>query len=135
MHVHNQLSGSSLNTDNNSSASYSSTIDLHHKVNINLDNLETSSNLLKKTPRNPGMLQALFKNLRKKSKYCFLTNFTQANQAFMRKVPHGSEADNILVGEVDFLERPISVFLRLQKATMLGDLTEVPVPTRKHYQK
>jgi len=85
LHVHNQLSGSSLNnTDNNSSASYSSTIDLHHK----------------------------------------------ANQAFMRKVPQGAEADNILVGEVDFLERPISIFIRLRNATMLGDLTEVPVPTR-----
>ena len=95
LHVHNQLSGSSLNnnTDNNSSASYSSTIDLHHKVNINLDNLERN----KFVPRNnsPGMLQTLFRNLRKKSKYCFLMN-SQGNQAFMRKVPHGAEANNIL---------------------------------------
>ncbi|XP_028966571.1 electroneutral sodium bicarbonate exchanger 1 [Galendromus occidentalis] len=52
------------------------------------------------------------------------------NQAFMRKVPSGSEAVNILVGEVDFLERPIMAFVRLNQAMSLGDLTEVPVPTR-----
>ena len=48
----------------------------------------------------------------------------------MRKVPPGSEADNILVGELEFLERPISAFVRLSAACHLGDLTEVPVPTR-----
>ena len=57
-------------------------------------------------------------------------NALQANQAFMKKVPPGSEADNILVGELDFLERPISAFVRLSSACHLGDLTEVPVPTR-----
>jgi hypothetical protein len=48
----------------------------------------------------------------------------------MRKIPPGSEADNILVGEIDFLERAISAFVRLNQACHLGDLTEVPVPTR-----
>ena len=48
----------------------------------------------------------------------------------MRKIPPGSEADNILVGELSFLERPISAFVRLSNACHLGDLTEVPVPTR-----
>lgn len=48
----------------------------------------------------------------------------------MRKVPPGSQAVNILVGEVDFLERPIMAFVRLNQAMSLGDLTEVPVPTR-----
>ncbi|CAG2167893.1 unnamed protein product [Oppiella nova] len=52
------------------------------------------------------------------------------NQAFMRKIPPGSEADNILVGEIDFLEHSISGFVRLNQACHLGDLTEVPVPTR-----
>lgn len=55
---------------------------------------------------------------------------SQLNQAFMRKVPSGSQAVNILVGEVDFLERPIMAFVRLNQAMSLGDLTEVPVPTR-----
>jgi hypothetical protein len=48
----------------------------------------------------------------------------------MRHIPPGSEADNILVGELDFLDRAISGFVRLSQACHLGDLTEVPVPTR-----
>jgi len=48
----------------------------------------------------------------------------------MRKIPPGAEASNILVGEVDFLEKTVSAFIRLNHATVLGDLTEVPVPTR-----
>lgn len=52
------------------------------------------------------------------------------NQAFMKKIPPGSQASNILVGEVDFLERPVTAFVRLAAAVPLGDLTEVPVPTR-----
>lgn len=54
----------------------------------------------------------------------------QHNLNFMRKIPSGAEASNILVGEVDFLEKPISAFIRLNNAAILGDLTEVPVPTR-----
>jgi len=54
----------------------------------------------------------------------------KGNTDFMRKIPHGSEASNILVAEINFLKRPIAVFIRLSEATFLGDLTEVPVPTR-----
>ncbi|XP_035019791.2 sodium bicarbonate cotransporter 3 isoform X2 [Hippoglossus stenolepis] len=49
---------------------------------------------------------------------------------FMRKIPPGAEASNVLVGEVDFLERPIIAFIRLSPAVLLTGLTEVPVPTR-----
>ncbi|XP_042332497.1 sodium bicarbonate cotransporter 3 isoform X9 [Sceloporus undulatus] len=49
---------------------------------------------------------------------------------FMRKIPIGAEASNVLVGEVDFLERPIIAFVRLSPAVLLTGLTEVPVPTR-----
>ncbi|XP_053119305.1 sodium bicarbonate cotransporter 3 isoform X9 [Hemicordylus capensis] len=49
---------------------------------------------------------------------------------FMRKIPIGAEASNVLVGEVDFLERPIIAFVRLCPAVLLSGLTEVPVPTR-----
>ncbi|XP_018568877.1 sodium bicarbonate cotransporter 3 isoform X1 [Anoplophora glabripennis] len=52
------------------------------------------------------------------------------NLAFMRKIPSGAEASNILVGEVDFLDKTLSAFIRLNSAVILGDLTEVPVPTR-----
>lgn len=48
----------------------------------------------------------------------------------MRKIPDGAEASNVLVGEVDFLEHQFSVFVRMAKSVVLGDLTEVPVPTR-----
>ncbi|CAH1175727.1 unnamed protein product [Phaedon cochleariae] len=48
----------------------------------------------------------------------------------MRKIPAGAEASNILVGEVEFLEKTVSAFVRLNSAAILGDLTEVPVPTR-----
>ncbi|XP_016937913.2 sodium bicarbonate cotransporter 3 isoform X21 [Drosophila suzukii] len=54
----------------------------------------------------------------------------KGNTHFMRKIPPGAEASNILVGEVDFLERTLSCFIRLSQAVVLGDLTEVPVPTR-----
>ena len=52
------------------------------------------------------------------------------NIHFMKKIPPGAEASNILVGEVDFLEKPAAVFVRLSEGHELGDLTEVPVPTR-----
>lgn len=52
------------------------------------------------------------------------------NLNFMRKIPPGAEASNILVGEVDFLEKQLSAFVRLREANIMGDLTEVPVPTR-----
>ena len=54
----------------------------------------------------------------------------QFNEHFAKKIPEGAEASNILVGEVDFLNNPIIAFVRLSKAQMLGDLTEVAVPTR-----
>ncbi|XP_072180717.1 electroneutral sodium bicarbonate exchanger 1-like isoform X2 [Diadema setosum] len=53
-----------------------------------------------------------------------------ARHSFMRKIPPGAEASNVLVGEVDFLSRPIIAFVRLRTAVSLGDLTEVPIPTR-----
>ena len=48
----------------------------------------------------------------------------------MKKLPVHSEASNVLVGEVDFLVKPITAFIRLQKGVILGDLTEIPIPTR-----
>ncbi|KAK7790973.1 hypothetical protein R5R35_007865 [Gryllus longicercus] len=54
----------------------------------------------------------------------------KGNVHFMRKIPAGAEASNILVGEVDFLDKTLSAFIRLSQANFLGDLTEVPVPTR-----
>nr|AJO70012.1 sodium bicarbonate cotransporter isoform NBC3 [Cherax destructor]AJO70015.1 sodium bicarbonate cotransporter isoform NBC6 [Cherax destructor] len=57
----------------------------------------------------------------------------KGNTHFMRKIPAGAEASNILVGEVPFLEKPATAFVRLSQSANLGDLTEVPVPTRFLY--
>ena len=48
----------------------------------------------------------------------------------MKKIPAGAEAANILVGEVDCLDKRLVAFVRLSRAVLLGDVTEVPVPTR-----
>jgi solute carrier family 4 (sodium bicarbonate transporter), member 10 len=48
----------------------------------------------------------------------------------MKKIPPGAEVANVLVGEVDFLEKPVAAFVRLTNATILGDLTEVLLPSR-----
>lgn len=58
------------------------------------------------------------------------TSELKSNQHFMKKIPPGAEAANILVGELEFLDRTISAFVRLNQAVILGDLTEVPVPSR-----
>ncbi|KAM6314558.1 sodium bicarbonate cotransporter 3 isoform 2-T2 [Aegotheles albertisi] len=57
-------------------------------------------------------------------------DFSKVDMNFMRKIPSGAEASNVLVGEVNFLERPIIAFVRLSPAVLLSGLTEVPVPTR-----
>jgi hypothetical protein len=46
------------------------------------------------------------------------------------QIPKDAEASNILVGELAELDKPLSAFIRLSESVMLGDLTEVPVPTR-----
>uniref|UniRef100_A0A8C9W0D7 Anion exchange protein n=1 Tax=Scleropages formosus TaxID=113540 RepID=A0A8C9W0D7_SCLFO len=57
-------------------------------------------------------------------------DFSKVDMNFMKKIPAGAEASNVLVGEVDFLEKPIVAFVRLSPAVLLTGLTEVPVPTR-----
>uniref|UniRef100_A0A8C3AIZ7 Anion exchange protein n=1 Tax=Cyclopterus lumpus TaxID=8103 RepID=A0A8C3AIZ7_CYCLU len=55
---------------------------------------------------------------------------TPSTDQFMKKIPRDAEASNVLIGEVDFLDKPFVSFVRLAQATTLGGLTEVPVPTR-----
>ncbi|KAM5156751.1 sodium bicarbonate cotransporter 3 isoform 2-T2 [Mantella aurantiaca] len=57
-------------------------------------------------------------------------DFSKVDMNFMRKIPPGAEASNVLVGEVEFLDRPIIAFVRLSPAVLLSGLTEVPIPTR-----
>ncbi|XP_036948410.1 sodium bicarbonate cotransporter 3-like isoform X10 [Acanthopagrus latus] len=55
---------------------------------------------------------------------------SKVDMNFMKKIPPDAEASNVLVGEVDFLEKPIIAFVRLSPAVLITGLTEVPVPTR-----
>lgn len=57
-------------------------------------------------------------------------NASHKNLHFMKKIPPGAEAANIFVGEVEYLNHQVVAFVRLAKAQIIGDLTEVPVPTR-----
>ncbi|XP_061676926.1 sodium bicarbonate cotransporter 3-like isoform X4 [Syngnathoides biaculeatus] len=57
-------------------------------------------------------------------------DLTKVDMDFMKKIPPGAEASNVLVGEVDFLEQPIVAFVRLSPAVLISGLTQVPVPTR-----
>ncbi|KAM4676814.1 electrogenic sodium bicarbonate cotransporter 4 isoform 2-T2 [Discoglossus pictus] len=54
----------------------------------------------------------------------------QLKNKFIKKIPRDAEASNVLVGEVDFLDKPFVAFVRLVQSIMLGGVTEVPVPTR-----
>ncbi|XP_036397130.1 sodium-driven chloride bicarbonate exchanger-like [Megalops cyprinoides] len=57
-------------------------------------------------------------------------DFSKIDLHFMKKIPPGAEASNILVGELEFLDRPIVAFVRLAPAVLLNGLTEVPITTR-----
>ncbi|XP_072880616.1 sodium bicarbonate cotransporter 3 isoform X8 [Hemitrygon akajei] len=82
----------------------------------------------------PGILET--KSVENKSSYSNASrenstvDFSKVDMNFMKKIPAGAEASNVLVGEVDFLERPIIAFIRLSPAILLTGLTEVPIPTR-----
>ena len=53
--------------------------------------------------------------------YIDLNSPFQFNEHFLKKIPQGAEASNVLVGEVEFLNHPIIAFVRLAKAQMLGE--------------
>ncbi|XP_074421092.1 electroneutral sodium bicarbonate exchanger 1 isoform X3 [Larus michahellis] len=57
-------------------------------------------------------------------------DLSKAELHFMKKIPIGAEASNVLVGELDFLRQPIVAFVRLTPAVLLSGMTEVPIPTR-----
>ncbi|KAJ8352239.1 hypothetical protein SKAU_G00237150, partial [Synaphobranchus kaupii] len=57
-------------------------------------------------------------------------DFSKIDLHFMKKIPPGAEASNILVGELEFLDRPVVAFVRLSPAILLNGLAEVPITTR-----
>ncbi|XP_078095628.1 sodium bicarbonate cotransporter 3-like isoform X5 [Mustelus asterias] len=80
----------------------------------------------------PGILEtkSIEKTCNSASRENSTVDFSKVDMNFMRKIPPGAEASNVLVGEVNFLERPIIAFIRLSPAILLTGLTEVPIPTR-----
>lgn len=48
----------------------------------------------------------------------------------MKKIPAGAEACNVLVGELEFLNKPVVAFVRLSPAVLLSGMAEVPIATR-----
>ncbi|OXA59571.1 Electroneutral sodium bicarbonate exchanger 1 [Folsomia candida] len=57
----------------------------------------------------------------------------EKNVQFLRKIPANAECANIMVGQIQLLtglKQPVAAFLKLKDATILGNLTEVPLPTR-----
>lgn len=56
--------------------------------------------------------------------------FFQIDLHFMKKIPVGAEACNVLVGELEFLNKPVVAFVRLSPAVLLNGMAEVPIPTR-----
>ncbi|XP_014005729.1 sodium-driven chloride bicarbonate exchanger isoform X2 [Salmo salar] len=57
-------------------------------------------------------------------------DFSKIDLHFMKKIPPGAEASNVLVGELEFLEQPVVAFVRLCPAVLLNGLAEVPITTR-----
>uniref|UniRef100_A0A7N6BIX1 Anion exchange protein n=1 Tax=Anabas testudineus TaxID=64144 RepID=A0A7N6BIX1_ANATE len=95
----------------------------------NLDNKVGESRVI---GGNGGSRENSTVDFSKSSTHCSLGKqpIKEVDMNFMKKIPPGAEASNVLVGEVDFLERPIIAFVRLCPAVLLTGLTEVPVPTR-----
>ncbi|NXY18763.1 S4A4 protein, partial [Atrichornis clamosus] len=54
----------------------------------------------------------------------------QLRNPFKKKVPPGTEAAHVAVGEVEFLEKPFTAFIRLRHGVSLGSLAEVALPSR-----
>ncbi|KAM4608361.1 sodium-driven chloride bicarbonate exchanger isoform 2-T2 [Polymixia lowei] len=57
-------------------------------------------------------------------------DFSKIDLHFMKKIPPGAEACNVLVGELEFLNKPVVAFVRLSPAVLLNGLAEVPITTR-----
>ncbi|XP_051764074.1 electrogenic sodium bicarbonate cotransporter 4 isoform X2 [Ctenopharyngodon idella] len=77
----------------------------------------------KSSPANPSQCRSM-------NDISVTPNNDQLKNKFMKKIPRDAEASNVLIGEVDFLDKPFVAFVRLAQAATLGGLTEVPVPTR-----
>lgn len=101
----------------------------YYYYQINLIKYITERDVMVKSPSSISMQRNISSNdLQNPDAY-------KVNTHFFKKIPPGAEASNILVGEVDFLDKTLSAFIRLNEGAIMGDLTEVPVPTRYVFLK
>ncbi|KAF8370994.1 hypothetical protein PRIPAC_77423 [Pristionchus pacificus] len=61
------------------------------------------------------------------------SDVSKGNTHFLKKLPAGVEASNVLIGEVDFMQHHICAFIRLKTAAVLGDLIEAAFVLSKHH--
>ncbi|XP_035660515.1 anion exchange protein 2-like isoform X3 [Branchiostoma floridae] len=54
----------------------------------------------------------------------------KAKVPILKKIPEDAEATTVLVGAVDFLDKPTMAFVRLARGVEIGTLTAVPLPVR-----
>ena len=54
----------------------------------------------------------------------------KTNLNLMKKIEDTSEALNILVGKASTLDDRLCIFIRLKEGAVLGELTEVAIPSR-----
>ncbi|CAI9739195.1 solute carrier family 4 (sodium bicarbonate cotransporter), member 7 [Octopus vulgaris] len=54
----------------------------------------------------------------------------KGNLHFMRKIPKDAEVANMMVGELESLSKQYLAFVRLHKSRIIGELTEVTLPTK-----
>ncbi|KAM7154079.1 sodium-driven chloride bicarbonate exchanger isoform 7-T8 [Macrochelys suwanniensis] len=78
----------------------------------------------------PQSAPACIENKNDVSRENSTVDFSKVDLHFMKKIPPGAEASNILVGELEFLDRAVVAFVRLSPAVLLSGLAEVPIPTR-----
>ncbi|XP_022111839.1 electroneutral sodium bicarbonate exchanger 1-like [Acanthaster planci] len=102
--------------------------------NISMEQAATSEGLLSKKHSSASNLEKMRRNNSQGSIGRLETSDSleqiQKDSKFLKKIPPGAEASNILVGEVDFLTKPIVAFVRLANGVVLPDMTEVPIPSR-----
>lgn len=57
-------------------------------------------------------------------------NKSAPDTSILKRIPDGAETTSVLVGSVDYLDKPIMAFVRLAEGCDLENLTEVPLPVR-----
>ncbi|CAF1065828.1 unnamed protein product, partial [Brachionus calyciflorus] len=107
---------------------YYNSIDENHKNEVPIFEFEENELKLTRPETKQKDLESQFGSVSSFSNVSRLDFIT--NQSFMRKIPESTEAANVLIGELDFLDYQFSIFIRLSKPVVLGDLTEISLASR-----